>query len=257
MKKRRVVGTLQMARAVFRRLVRERGLSRKRVEVAVKPLTPEEAIGRTRRKDYPIIKGKERVIEALVLGSKGQAFTDAPGGFSGTLGGVLRLPLDTSRRRAVFVAVLNAACRALGLASGTVHCKDGDPERCGSRIAGVILARRGACRVGLVGFNPALAAHLVRALGRRRVRILDLNASNIGEVKSGVRVEDGARAAEEVVRWADVVLVTGTTLVNGTFDVLLRLVHEHGKDYLPYGITIAGVSVLLGLPRECPCGRND
>jgi len=252
----RSCGTLKKVRDAFRKLVRERGLACKRLTVSVKPLTPEEAIGRVKRKDYPIIRGKERIIEASVLGGKGQAFTDSPAGFSGTLGGVLRLPLNNGRNRALVVAAINAACRALGLASGTVHCKGGDPERCGEKIAEDILSQYGICRVGVVGFNPAIAAHLVQALGDKNVRILDLDEANIGKLKFGVRIEDGASAAGDMVRWADIVLATGTTLVNGTVDQLLRGVRKHAKEWRLYGITCAGASALIGLPRLCHFGRN-
>ena len=257
MKDRTTMGTLEKARAVFRKLVRERGLTHKRVTVSVKPLSPEEAIGRTKRKDYPILKGKERVIEASVLGSKGQVFTDSPSNFSGTLGGVLRLGLRDSRNRALVIAVINAACRAMGVAAGTLHCKDAEPELCAARIAADILLRRGRCRVGLVGFQPAFAARLVRTFGRGNVHILDRNPANIGSVKCGVHIRGGRGDAQALARWADVVLITGTTLVNGTFDSLLRLVRRHDKEFMIYGISIAGSAALLGLPRVCHCGRDD
>ena len=257
MKDRTTMGTLEKARAVLRKLVRERGLARKQVSVSVKPLTPEEAIGRTKRKDYPILKGKERVIEAVVLGAKGQVFTDSPSDFSGTLGGVLRLGLRDSRSRALVVAVINAACRALGITSGTIHCKDAEPEQCAVKIAADILLRRGRCRVGLIGFQPAFAARLVRTFGRANVRILDRNSANIGSVKCGVRIRGGRQDAQALARWADVVLITGTTLVNGTFDSLLRFMRRYDKEFIIYGISIAGTAALLGLPRVCHCGRDD
>ena len=53
--------------------------------VLAKPLTPEEAIGKPGRRDFPILEGKERVIEATVLGARGQAFTDSASDFEGRL----------------------------------------------------------------------------------------------------------------------------------------------------------------------------
>ncbi|MFC1679853.1 hypothetical protein ACFL2T_06555, partial [Elusimicrobiota bacterium] len=141
MRKRRVLSTLEKARLKFRALVKRRGLARRKVSVFAGPLTPEQAIGRPTRRDYPIIKGKERVMEARVLGAKGQAFTDSPSDFKGTVGEVLRLPLASNRDRAVFTATLNALCRAIGVADDTVHCKDDDPERCGLKIAEHILGK--------------------------------------------------------------------------------------------------------------------
>jgi hypothetical protein len=49
---------------------------------------------------------------------------------------------------------------------------------------------------------------------------------------------------------------TGTTLVNGTFDDIWRLIGARGKAYLVYGMTAAGVCRLLGVDRICPCGRD-
>lgn len=248
--------TLQALKKAFTGLVRRRKLGRKRVVVWVKPLTPEEAIGRTRRKDYPILRGRERVIEASVLGGRGQAFTDSPADYRGTLAGVLRLPLQDSRDRALFTAVVNAVCGALRLAPGTLHCRDADPERCGRRIASDILAERGRCRVCLVGNNPAIAASLAAAHGRRNLRILDLDPERIGGKAAGVLIEDGEAARDDALRWADLVLLTGTTLVNGTLEGLLRSLRRLRKPYRIFGITISGAAALLKLPRTCPYGRD-
>ncbi|MCK4338297.1 MAG: hypothetical protein KAX11_10145, partial [Candidatus Aminicenantes bacterium] len=148
-------------------------------------------------------------------------------------------------------------CRHLGIAEGTVHCKDDDPEKCGMEIVSHVLKLRGQCRVGLVGFNPAIARKLVGAFGCGNVRIMDLSNDNIKSVKCGIRIEDGATASESLIRWADMVLITGTTLVNGTFDGLWNCAQEHGKNCLTYGITGAGVSSLTGIGRICPFGRNS
>ncbi|MFH1723754.1 MAG: DUF364 domain-containing protein [Elusimicrobiota bacterium] len=248
---------LENVRTEVRRLVRQRGIGRRKALVFAEPLTPEQAIGRPSRKDYPIIKGKERVLEARVLGARGQAFTDSPCEFTGTVDGVLQLPFTSNRNRAIFVAVVNALCRALGMAEGTVHCKDDEPEQCGSKIAAHILERWGRVRVGLFGFNPAIAQKLIRVFGRGRTRIADLDDDNIGSVKSGVKIEDGETASEDIIRWSDVCLITGTTLLNGTFDSLAACAKRHGTDFLIYGMTVAGVSSLTGLPRQCYFGRNE
>ncbi len=41
-----------------------------------KGLNPKEAIGTPDRNDYPILKGKELIIEATFKDAKGQSFTD-------------------------------------------------------------------------------------------------------------------------------------------------------------------------------------
>ena len=55
---------------------------------------------------------------------------------------------------------------------------------------------------------------------------------------------------------ADIVLLTGTTLVNGTFEPIWRRVRERRKPGLVYGVTASGVCALLGYERICPFGRD-
>ena len=109
--------------------------------------------------------------------------------------------------------------------------------------------------MGLVGLNPAIAQSVVVAFGAANVRITDLNTDNVGKSKYGVEIWDGRTRTEDLVKASDVVLLTGTTLVNGTFDALMREIRRHGKEYLVYGVTSAGVSALMGLNRICPYGR--
>lgn len=225
------------------------------VTVLAKPLTPEEAIGTPTRRDYPILEGKERVIEAVVLGARGQAFTDSPSDFTGQLRDVLELPLTSNRNRAVFLATMNAVLRFLFEVEGVLHCKDDAPERCGSEIAAAA-RRRGARNVGLIGFNPGIADAMVREFGPDGVRITDLNPQNIGTRKFGVMVWDGRTQTHLLVRAADLVIVTGTTLVNGTFDEILRLARLEGKAFIVFGITAAGVCRLMDIERWCSQAQN-
>jgi len=51
------------------------------------------AIGEPGRRDFPIIIGKERVIEAEVLGARAHVFTDSTKEFFGKLKEILNLPL--------------------------------------------------------------------------------------------------------------------------------------------------------------------
>lgn len=246
---------LERCRDRLREIVAAHGLSDIHLEILAKPLTPEEAIGTPGRRDFPILIGKERVIEATALGARGQAFTDSPAEFVGQLREVLDLPLDSNRRRALFVAALNAVLRHLGMADGTVHCRDDDPERCGAEIA-AHARRAGARAVGLVGLNPAIAEALAKEFGSESVRITDLNPDNIGARKFGIKVLDGRTGAEEMIRASDLVIVTGTTLVNGTFDGLWAIAQREGKPAILYGITAAGVCRLMEIPRICPCARD-
>jgi len=226
------------------------------VSVLVKTLTPEEAIGVPGRRDFPIILGKERVVEADVIGTRAHAFTDSPGEFMGNLKEVLNFPLTSNRERSIYVVTLNAILKYLNLIENTIHCKDEDPERCGKEIASQLLKRWGVIKVGFIGLNPAIAENLTKTFGIENVRITDLNKQNVNSFKYGVKVWDGNEMTEELVKQSDVILITGTTFVNGTFDHIMRCVQNYRKDYLIYGVTGAGICKLMGLSRICPYSRN-
>ncbi len=72
-----------------------------------------------------------------------------------------------------------------------------------------------------------------------------MDPDNIGTSKFDVVVE-GPEATAEAVSWADLLLVTGTTLVNGTIDNFLNQ-----KPILFYGATIAGAAHLMNWDRFC------
>ena len=252
----RSVPALEAARVKFAEIIAGKGLLDTSVTVSVTPLTAEQAIGRPSRRDYPIVEGKERVVEATCLGARGHAFTDSPQDFRGTLRDVLALELSTSHDRAAFIAVLNATLRSLGVIETSLHCRDEDPEKCAKELAGYIDDKWGKVPVGLVGFNPAIAEALVGSFGSENVRITDLNPKNVHAMKFGVTVWDATTQTEELIRQSRVVLVTGTTLVNGTFDQIWDWIHSYGRDYLIYGVTGAGVCELMNWNRMCPYGRS-
>jgi len=123
------VPTLDRALGLFQKIVVEQGLQETPIAVRVKPLTPEEAIGTPERRDFPIIIGKERVVEAGILGTKGQAYTDSPREFDGILNNVLKIELTTNHNRAIFIASLNAVLKYLGRAHWTQSCHSREAGR--------------------------------------------------------------------------------------------------------------------------------
>lgn len=215
--------------------------------VSARNLIPEEAIGKPDRNDYPLLTGKEVMMEARLRGGVGQAFTDQPGQFEGTLEDVLQLPLDTNFRRAVFVATLNAAMRNLQMIDATVHCKDKEPTLCAQELPAYIQAKYGRPKIAFIGLQPALIEALNNA--SFELKVTDLNPDNIGQIRCGVRIEDAALNSQHA-RWADIVLSTGSVLVNDTYHELLQ-----GKPVIYYGVTVAGLAELFNLPRFCFCGR--
>lgn len=72
-------------KARFAALISEHSLLEESVSLRAKALTPEEAIGITKRKDYPILTGRDVMVQAQCGGCLGQAFTDAPAAFEGSL----------------------------------------------------------------------------------------------------------------------------------------------------------------------------
>jgi len=229
---------------------RERDMLGQSVRVVAGPLSVAEAIGDTGESDFPIQKGKEKLMEAGFGNARGQAFTSHFGRHSATLGEIADLPLDTDFNRAVFVAALNAAMRSLDQTGHTIHCRDQGPRDCAKALPGFLRGEYGEPRVTLVGFQPAM----IEAVGREfALRVLDLDPDNVGQVKRGVLVE-GPEAAADALAWADLLLITGTTLANGSIDEFIEPSGKakNGADVLFYGTTIAAAAALMGWSRFCP-----
>ena len=105
------------------------------IKITTKSLTSEDAIGITKRKDFPIITGSEVMIQAECKGSIGQAFTDAPTAYIGTLKEICEMDLEKdTRAKGLFIAALNAVMKYLEKVECTVHCKNEGPELCGKDI---------------------------------------------------------------------------------------------------------------------------
>jgi hypothetical protein len=226
------------AAAIFDR----HGLMGDTVRISARALSAEEAIGHPEADDFPIQKGKERLMQATIDGAAGQAFSDRFGDYEDSLEAILEIPLTNNFRRAIFVASINAALRRLGLIEGTVHCRDKGPGQCALALADHLQERCGKVNIGIIGFQPRMVETLG---GRFPIRVLDMDVDNIGKRKFGAMVES-PMAAQAAMAWADLLLVTGTTLVNGTLTDFLG-----SKPVLFYGTTIAGAAYLMGWERFC------
>jgi len=222
----------------------QKKLMEQSVTVSVAPLSVEQAIGKPEGHDYPIQKGKEKLIEASFQGVRGQAFTDACGEYCGKLCEISMLDLHSTQDCAIFVATLNAVMRSLQLADCTIHCRDSGPRQCSERVVEHIRSTYGEPRIGLVGYQPSLIAALNPHFA---TRVLDLDPDNIGQNRHGALVE-GPAATDQVLAWADLLMVTGTTLANNTIDMFLG--HHQ---VLFYGTTIAAAASLMNWNRYCPC----
>lgn len=230
----------------WKRIVRH-DLQREATIVKTRGLRPREAIGRPARAGYPLLKGREVMLQAEVRGAYGQAFTDEPSDYVGSLLSLRRTPLNTSRDRAVLVATINATYRYLGLVANTQHCRDEGPELCGKKVAMELSSKlHPDSKVVMIGFQPALAYHISTALNN--FRVTDMDSDNIGRVKEGILIEPYT-LNREAITWSDAVFATGSTLNNNTIDDIIEWSKE--KQLFFYGVTISAAAYELNLRRLC------
>jgi hypothetical protein len=231
----------------FRKIVEESHIESEKITIKAFPLTPEEAIGNPSDLDYPLVKGRERLMEASFRGFKGQAFTDLYGNFKGSIKEILNLKMRTNYERAIFISTLNAVLRALGLITNTVHCKNDEPRKCAEKAVEFIKENYGNPKVFLVGFQPRFAEFFSKSFA---LRITDLDDEQLGKRINGVLVE-GEGSTDKNMEWADLLWVTGTTVVNDTIEQFVNT----NKPKIFYGTTVSGAAYLLGLKRFCAMSK--
>ncbi len=235
----------------LKKIIEENNLQADKIKITSKGLTPTEAIGVTKRQDFPIISGREVMLMAEFQGSFGQAFTDCPALFNGSLEEVLNLDIiNDDYSRGLFIASLNAVMKHLNLIEKTIHCKDEEPESCALEFAKFTEANYKDKKIALIGYQPAILESLSNS--KYQIRVLDLNPAHVGENRYGIKVEDGISDFDKVVlNWADVIYCTGSTLCNGSIVNFLNL----DKEVIFFGTTIAGTAKILNLKRACFCSH--
>ncbi len=229
-------------------LIDKHDIKEDEISITTKILSTKEAIGETKKKDFPLLKGKEVLMNANYKGSIGQAFTDHPGIFEGSIEELMDLDLNDNHNKPLFIASLNAILKHLGLIESTIHCKNEGPEVCSEEIKNYLKKEYKDAKIALVGFQPSILDSLRKDF---KIRVLDLNQDNIGKEKYGVMIEDGKKAQKDVLDWADLALVTGSTIANGSIVDFMDL----EKPVFFYGTTIAGAAYLKGLKRLCFCAE--
>jgi hypothetical protein len=235
----------------FLTIATQNNLMDEEITIRTKILKTVEAIGNPDRQDYPLLKGKEFLMEAAYGDAKGQAYTDAPSEFTGPLADIVQLELNSTQQRALFIASLNAIMRHLEPDLGTVHCKNNEPEECATEI-GEFVEKLNPAFVGLVGLQPAILESLVARLGPDKVTCVDRDEEFRGKIKFGVPIVWGdSKALAEMSARADLILATGSTIVNGSLPEILAVATAHDVPVHFYGTTVAGAAHLLGLNRLC------
>ena len=225
-------------------------LKDKQVTITCRALRAEEAIGDPSRKDFPLLQGKEVLMQADIDGEKGQAFTADPLSYQGSIESLLSSDEKRPGYQALMIAVLNAAARKVGLVEHTVHCKNEEPEQCAIEISRTIAEQHGLdCHIGIIGYQPAILEQCVQTFGADQVHITDLDLANIGQTRYGVLVWDGMEQTKKLIDTADVLLITGTVLGNHTAGEILTLLGD--KPFYFFGTTAAALVHINGWQRLC------
>ncbi len=222
----------------------EHDLLNEPVAIQCSVLSAEAAIGNPEHRDYPIITGKEKMIEANIAGSRGQAFTDSFQNAEYTVKDLIELPLDSNYQRAHFIAALNAVYKHLGLISSTVHCRGDELTECPKGLKELFPTKQ---KIWLAGLQPRFLETLSKT---HEVRCTDMDADNIGKEKFGVMIA-GPEAGAEYMEWADAIFVTGSTAINGSMANFINVKPR----VVFFGISGAAAAYILGLERYCPEGH--
>lgn len=231
-------------REALRDEIQKHNLSGQNISIRCKALSASEAIGKPEHNDYPIIKGKEVMVEAVFEGAKGQAFADEFENADYLVDDLLKIRLNSNKRRASFISGLNAVFRYLNICDKTIHCKDAEPKECADHLNKAIGSLN---NVLLVGYQPRffemLASHY-------NLRVVDLDQDNIGSNISGVVIES-PEMTPNAINWCDLIFATGSTVVNGTITNFLN----QDKPAIFYGVTISAAAKILNLNTYCHCGH--
>jgi len=242
------------AQEALKSLLRENDeLGSLEINISSRALKNEEAIGNPDRKDFPLLTGKEVLLQAEIDGYLGQAFTSDPIAYQGSIKAILELSGERPGNYALMVATLNALTNKMGKANKTIHCLNNEPEDCAKQICKEVIENHGYCKVGIIGYQPAILEHCAQAFGQENVMITDLNPDNVGDERYGVKVMDGFTDTEKLVDFADVLLVTGTILANGTDESVLMLIQD--KPFYFFGTTCAGLAYINDYKRLCPLSK--
>ena len=219
-------------------------LADKPIDITCKALSAEQAIGTPDHDDYPIIKGREVMVEADFLNAKGQSFTDEFENRAYRVKDLLTMDLSTNRERASFIAGLNAVYRHLGLADKTIHCKDKEPVLCAEKLSDIIPKDS---KVLLVGHQPRF---LEKLSSYCQVRAVDLDKDNIGKEFFNITIEPQENT-QEAIKWCTMIFATGSTIVNNTISNFI----DADKPAVFYGVTICAPAKILNLTTFCEYGH--
>lgn len=197
--------------------------------------------------------GREITLIAEYKGAAGEcstSFVRSAEPFEGTLSQVLAFDIENDPYgRGIYTAVANAVMNKYKVADDCVSCPEEKEGECASHIVHHYKRHNGRVNVLLAGYQPRMLEALAAEFP---VRVLDLNPENIGQTRFGVTIEHGEEDFTDAVKWAEVILCTGSALSNGTLVKYINL----PKDVSFYGTTIASCARVFQLRRMCPYSGN-
>ena len=189
-------------------------------------------------------KRPEYRVTASFKGYEGEAYTETPEDFDGTLREAISLPASDKGIDARTLSAINAVMNSLGLCAGVFPATFDERRLYTEALFGHVCGDLGIrSNLILVGYD----GYIVKKFVSEDIDFwtMDRDPDNISQDRfKHVVVNSGRYNREACFAWGKYFIVTGSTLTNGTIVQYL----DKGKDILFYGITIAGAATLLGLP---------
>lgn len=246
----------ELCRKFFEELAKEKSITteyvRSKYEDVVRYRALPSSYFNLPSKEYAIARGEEVMMECVFKSAKAHVFTQLPRDRVMRVDEILRLDLSDIGNRSVFYCALNAVMRYYGLINGTMHCRGNSPLKCAKSLIEYLKSFASDARILLVGYQPAIAEELVRHFNT--VYITDMSLRNVGKSIDRVCVLDHTRN-NDLIREVDIVLATGSSLLNKTLWDLYETSSRFSKVFILYGVSAAGASKILGIKRYCPLSQ--
>ena len=194
--------------------------------------------------EYALIRGPEILLTCRIEGVKGQAFTIAPKHYEGELGDILSIDLSNLFNRGIFYATINALTKLAGLIDKSVHCSKDKPVKCSELLVQAIREKYGLSKKILhIGYHPGHVKELALFL-RNNLIVTDLTSNLIWSRKYDIMIYDGL-INTQLVGLTDIILLTGSSIVNNTMWDILEKAILLNKKVVIYGVSAIGGITLL------------
>lgn len=182
-------------------------------------------------------------VTAEFNGFRGEAYTELPMDFEGTLQEALCLPVSDKGIDARILASINAVMNSMELCAGVFPTTFDERRMYTDALYMHVSQNFGTSNIVLVGYD----GYIVKKFVAEGVDFwtMDRDPDNISQDRfKHVIVNSAYYNRQACLEWGKLFIITGSTLTNGTIVQYL----DQDKELLFYGITIAGAAKLLGLP---------